>query len=167
MKVLIVYGSKYGATAAIAQRIAGVLAEEGLQVAVLRADGVKDLRPYGAAIVGSAVYAGQWRKEVVSFVRAHAEELSHIPVWCFSSGPLGSGDPVELLHGWRIPKALESTLQRVRPRGIAVFHGALDVTKLNWFERAIVRLLKSPRGDFRDWEAIAAWARDIALALKG
>ncbi len=167
MNVLVAYGSKYGGTAEIAQQIGKVLTGEGLPAEVRPAGEVANLLPYGAAVVGSAVYAGQWRKEVTAFVRAHAEELARIPVWCFSSGPLGAGDPVALLHGWRLPKPLEATLQQVAPRDIAVFHGVLDMGKLSWPERAIVRLLKSPVGDFRDWEAITSWARSIAAALKG
>jgi len=30
----------------------------------------------------------------------------------------------------------------------------------------IVKALKAPAGDFRDWEVITSWAADIAKALK-
>jgi menaquinone-dependent protoporphyrinogen oxidase len=38
--------------------------------------------------------------------------------------------------------------------------------KLNLAEKLIVKALKAPAGDFRDWEAITAWAAAIAAALK-
>jgi menaquinone-dependent protoporphyrinogen oxidase len=33
-------------------------------------------------------------------------------------------------------------------------------------ERSVVRAVHGEYGDFRDWDAIRAWASDIAAALK-
>jgi menaquinone-dependent protoporphyrinogen oxidase len=42
---------------------------------------VDDLEaPPEAVVIGSAVYAGSWRKEAVEFVDAHADELVRLPV---------------------------------------------------------------------------------------
>ncbi|MBC7187456.1 MAG: flavodoxin domain-containing protein [Calditrichaeota bacterium] len=166
MRVLVAYGSKYGATKEIAERVGQVLREAGVQADVRAAGEAGDLSSYGAAVIGSAVYAGQWRKEAGALLQKHERELSALPVWIFSSGPLGRGDAVTLLRGWRIPKALEAAVQRLAPRDIAVFRGALDASKLNRFERLILRLMKAQVGDFRDWDAIEAWARGIAATLK-
>ena len=38
--------------------------------------------------------------------------------------------------------------------------------KLNLAEKLIVKGIKAPTGDFRDWNAITAWAAAIADALK-
>jgi menaquinone-dependent protoporphyrinogen oxidase len=38
--------------------------------------------------------------------------------------------------------------------------------KLNYFEKWILKNVKSPVGDFRDWEAITAWASKIVSTLK-
>jgi menaquinone-dependent protoporphyrinogen oxidase len=38
--------------------------------------------------------------------------------------------------------------------------------KLNLPEKLIVKGIKTPVGDFRDWNAITAWAAAIAEALK-
>ena len=165
--MLVSYGSKYGATEQIAHRIGQVLGEAGLHVDVRSAAEVEDLGPYRAVVIGSAVYAGQWRKEAAAFVRRHQEELRALPVWVFSSGPLGKGDPVALLRGWRMPRSLTPVMQRIAPRDVAVFHGALDVAKLNWFERTLLRMMKATSGDFRDWNQIESWARQIAAALEG
>jgi len=45
-----------------------------------------------------------------------------------------------------------------------LFHGALDPAKLNWAERLILRAIKAPVGDYRDWPAIEAWAGEVAKA---
>lgn len=164
-KVLVAYGTKYGATAEIAGRIGEVLRSAGLAVDVLSADRVRDISSYDAVVLGSAVYAGSWRKEAARLLTSQAGALAERPVWLFSSGPTGPGDPVQLLNGWRIPDALRPAAERIKPRDIAVFHGAIDMQKLSLPERLLIKGIKAPAGDFRDWTAITAWAEGIARAL--
>jgi menaquinone-dependent protoporphyrinogen oxidase len=165
-QVLVAYASKYDATAEIAEKIGDVLRQAGLHADVLLVEHVRDLTPYRAAVLGSAVYAGQWCKEAATFLEAHEQELAGRPVWLFSSGPTGEGDPVQLLKGWRFPEALRPIADRIKPRDIALFHGNLDMKKLNLAEKLIIKAVKAPTGDFRDWGAITAWATAIAAALK-
>ena len=165
-KVLITYASKYGATAEIAERVGQVLQQVGLAVDVRPADQVSDLAPYGAVVLGSAVYAGQWRKEAAEFLAENEQALAQRPVWLFSSGPTGTGDPVELMKGWRFPEALQPVADRIRPRDIAFFGGELDLKKLNLPEKLIVKGFKAPIGDFRDWDTIQNWATAIAETLR-
>jgi menaquinone-dependent protoporphyrinogen oxidase len=164
-QVLVAYATKYGATAEIAERIGEVLQQEGLQADVLPADRVIDLPAYQAVVLGSAVYIGRWRKEAARFLKANEQTLAGQSVWLFSSGPTGEGDPVELTQGWRFPRALQPIADRIQPRDIAVFHGAADVNKLNFIEKWMLNNVKAPVGDFRDWEAIDAWATAIAAEL--
>jgi menaquinone-dependent protoporphyrinogen oxidase len=100
------------------------------------------------------------------FLETNEKELSERPVWLFSSGPTGEGDLEELLKGWHFPEALQPIADRIQPRGITVFHGALDPKKLNFIERWMIRNVKAPIGDFRDWDAITSWATMIADTLK-
>ncbi len=51
------------------------------------------------------------------------------------------------------------------PREHRVFFGALDPDELGFAERMIVKAVKAPTGDFRDWDEIGAWADEIADAL--
>jgi menaquinone-dependent protoporphyrinogen oxidase len=62
MQILVSAASKHGATAQIAQEIGEVLAARDWDVTVCSADTVESIRPYGAAILESAVYIGQWMK---------------------------------------------------------------------------------------------------------
>ncbi|MCS6843060.1 MAG: flavodoxin domain-containing protein [Caldilineales bacterium] len=163
--VLVAYATKHGATAEIAERIAQTLRSAGLTAVVAEADPAVDLAPYDAVVVGSAVYAAQWRQEAIAFLEAQAEALSQRPVWLFSSGPTGEGDPVALLKGWRFPDAQRPLLERIRPRDVALFHGELDPAKLNLVEKLVIKVVRAPTGDFRDWSAIEAWAEDIAEAV--
>jgi menaquinone-dependent protoporphyrinogen oxidase len=165
-RVLVAYGTKYGATAEIAEKIGEVLREGGLPTDVLPADRVGDLGAYKAVVLGSAVYIGQWRKEAAKFLTANEQALAGKAVWLFSSGPSGEGDPEELLQGWRFPGKLQPVADRIQPRDIAVFQGAVDADKLNFIERWMLKNVKSPIGDFRDWDAITSWAAGIAEELK-
>lgn len=165
-KILVAYATKHGATTEIAEKIGQVLREAGLQADVLPVNRVSDLTPYKALVLGSAVYIGRWRKEAANFLKANEKELTERPVWLFSSGPTGGGDPVELMKGWRIPEALQPIADRIQPRDIAVFGGALDPKKLNFIERWMIKNVKAPVGDFRDWNAITSWATVIADTLK-
>lgn len=165
-QVLVVYATKYGATAEIAEKIGEVLRQSGLPTDVLPVDGVSDLTPYHAVVLGSAVYIGSWRKEAVKFLKKNEKLLAEMQVWLFSSGPTGEGDPVELLKGWHFPESQQAIADRVQPRDITVFHGEVDTERLNFIEKSVIKNVKAPVGDFRDWEAIASWAKNIAVVLK-
>jgi menaquinone-dependent protoporphyrinogen oxidase len=101
----VAYATKYGATVEIAEKLGEVLRQARLSTDVQPADQVKDLTPYKAVVLGSAVYIGKWRKEAVKFLQTNEKMLAERLVWLFSSGPTGEGNPVELLKGWRLPKA--------------------------------------------------------------
>lgn len=165
-RVLVTYATKYGATAEIAEKIGQIILQASLQTDVLPIDSVGDLSPYKAIVLGSAVYVGQWRKEAVAFLEANERTMAKLPVWFFSSGPTGEGDPVQLMQGWRFPEAQQPIADRVQPRDIAFFHGVLVMEKLSLAEKLLIKGIKAPVGDFRDWDAITSWAASIAAALK-
>jgi len=167
MKVLVTYATKYGATEGIAAKIGEMLDQAGLQADVLPVKQVGDLGPYQAVVLGSAVYIGSWRREASKFLKSNENALAERAVWLFSSGPTGKGDVHELLQGWRFPGRLQPIADRIQPRDITAFHGAADPDKMNGFERWILKNVNAPEGDFRDWDAIAAWATKIADELKG
>jgi menaquinone-dependent protoporphyrinogen oxidase len=165
-KILVAYASKYGATKEIAEKIGEVLRQAGLQADVLPVERVRDISPYQAVVLGSAVYVGKWMKGAIHFLNDNEGELARRPVWLFSSGPTGEGDPVALLDGWRLPPEQKPVIDRIQPRDIAVFHGNIDEARVNFIEKTAVKTIKKPFGDFRKWDAIAFWAASIAEALK-
>ena len=165
-KVLVTYASKYGATAEIAEKIGQTLQQEGLPVDVLPVKKIGNLSDYKAIVIGSAIYIGMWRKEAANFLKKNEKLLTERPVWIFSTGPTGKGDAVELLKGWRVPKGLQPVIDRIKPRDIAIFHGNVDAKKMNFIEKWMINIVKSPVGDFRDWNTITRWSADIAGTLK-
>ena len=164
--ILVAYATKYGATQEIAEKIGEILLQAGFLSDVVPVDRVRDLTPYKAVILGSAVYIGKWRKEAVQFLKKNEKGLSQRPVWLFSSGPTGEGDPVEIMKGWHFPAELQPLVDQIKPRDIAVFHGSLNAESMSSLDKWVVKNVKAPVGDFRDWDAITAWAASIASAIE-
>lgn len=164
--ILITYASKHGSTAEIAEKIYKILKEENLICDFQAVETVKDISPYHTIILGSAVYIGQWRKSTVKFLKKNEALLANKNIWLFSTGPTGEGDPIELLKGWKYPDALKDTIDKINPEEITVFHGVLDETKLNTFEKMTIKMVKAPMGDFRDWDEVNKWAKKIVSQLK-
>ncbi len=159
--IWVVYASKHGATEGIARHIAERLRASGREVELRPADGADDLGSPEAVVLGSAVYAGSWMKEAVAFAERHGGTLTGVPVWLFSSGPLGE----EVDDEEPQPRQLADLEAALSPRGHRVFFGALDRSKLGFAERMIVKAVKAPDGDYRDWDAIATWADEIDAEL--
>ena len=171
MRVLVAYSSKYGATRGIADRIGERLTELGHEVDIERCDDVEYPEGFDAFVIGSAAYLGKWRKEARRFVRRNADLLAGRPTWLFSSGPLGTervdGDGNDVLVAAE-PKDFEEFAERIRPRGTMVFFGALDMGRLRGPDRLLDWMPATdalPEGDFRDWDAIDSWAREVHAEL--
>jgi menaquinone-dependent protoporphyrinogen oxidase len=166
IKILVAYATKHQATAEIATVIAKVLKQATrFDVDIQAIDNIEFIAGYDAVVLGSAVYKGNWRPAAASFLTLHAQELAQIPVWLFSSGPTGEGDPKDIMEGWEFPPALRIIAAQISPRDMAIFHGKLDVTKLNMLEQTAVKIVHAPLGDFRDWMKIEQWATNIAQVL--
>jgi menaquinone-dependent protoporphyrinogen oxidase len=161
--VLVVYASKYGATAEIAEAIAERLRESGLRADCREADGVKSLDPYDAVVLGSAVYMARWRGGARKFLRRYERELASRPLWVFSSGPVG--DPGNDDPAWTEPKRTIARAEAAGARDHVVFGGRVPADPHGPFAKAMARDTPAEQRDRRDWEAIRAWADGIASAL--
>jgi menaquinone-dependent protoporphyrinogen oxidase len=160
LNILVASASKHGATHEIAQAITDELSKRGLEARWIDAKGARELTNFDAAVIGSAVYMGKWLPEAQQLVKQHSERLRAAQVWLFSSGPLG--DPPVPKGGSIEPVTL---IEATGARDHAVFSGKLDKDHLSLIERTAVRVVKAPYGDFRDWDAIRAWARTIGEGL--
>jgi menaquinone-dependent protoporphyrinogen oxidase len=165
-KVLVAYGSKYGSTKQIAEKVAEVLKQEGLETDVVSGDKVKDISGYKDIIVGAAVYIGMARKEVKGFLQKNEAALKEKRVWFFYSGPSGKGDTVERVKRAVIPQSLKQIFEVIKPKDTVVFHGNLDPQRMKGLEKWIVQRVGGDTGDFRDWDMIIAWAKKVAAEIK-
>ena len=175
MRVLVAYASRHGSTAGIAERIAAGLAAAGLDAEARSVSQYFDAAPYDAFVIGGATYMAHVLKDVTAFIKTHEVLLSERPVWLFSSGPLGT-DRVDaqghdVLESTR-PREFAKLSELVHARGERVFFGAWDpeAPPVGVAEK-LMKLVPAakdalPAGDFRDWDAVDAWAAEIAAALK-
>jgi menaquinone-dependent protoporphyrinogen oxidase len=164
-RILVTYASKHGATAEIAERIGKTLGKAGLPVDVMSVERVGDPAAYRAVVLGSGVYIGRWRRQAASFLRRNVEVLAGRPIWLFSSGPTNPGEPAAFMKGGRLPGSLLPVADRIKPRDIVIFHGAVDPKTLGFIEKWMIKNVKAPIGDFREWDAIDGWAKSISDAL--
>src|SRR5215213_11157843 len=167
MKVLVSAASKHGATLEIAEEISRGLLEAlherggGVVVDVLPAERVSSVEEYDAVVLGSAVYAGHWLEPARELAERHAGAMAARPVWLFSSGPVG--DPPKPAEEESVD--VTGILEATGARDHRVFSGQLDKGTLGFAEKAIVLALRVAEGDFRDWEVIRVWAREIAAEV--
>lgn len=158
MRVLVTYASKHGSTKEIAQRIAFGLNERGVPADLQLINQVDVLDGYDGVVIGSAIYIGRWMKEATEFVERVIPALAGRRVFLFSSGPLGD------LPGVDPPQIAElmTSLKVVEHR---LFAGTLRKDHLSLLERAVVKGVKAPYGDFRDWGEIDSWVASIVQHL--
>lgn len=161
MTILVAFASKHGATREIAERIAEKLQGAGYTAECLPVNTEPDAAAYEAVVLGSALYYGAWMKEATEYLLRHRAALAALPVWLFSSGPLG----VEAATPDEQPRELSGFRDAIHPRGHQLFYGALDHGGLTFPERMVIKAVRAPEGDYRDWPAIEAWAEHIASDL--
>jgi menaquinone-dependent protoporphyrinogen oxidase len=157
-KVLVTYASKHGSTAEVAKRIAQALSAAGAQADALPVGQVGEVGDYDVVVIGSSVYFGKWMQEAVTFADRNRAKLAGTPVWLFSVGPLGDQPRTEPAEVVKLAALLHSVDHHL-------FAGELDRSRLSFVERTIVKGVKAPFGDFRDWAEIDSWAAGIASRL--
>ena len=161
MHVLVTAASRHGSTTEVAATVGEVLRTAGHEVRVLHPSEVDSLAGYGAAVIGSGVYMGRWLEPARDLVARERVALARIPVWLFSSGPLGEPPKPD-----EVPSDAAALAGRIEARGHKVFPGLVEKRRLGFGERAMMAAVRAPEGDFRQWDDIEAWAQEIAAALE-
>jgi menaquinone-dependent protoporphyrinogen oxidase len=161
MRVLVTAASRHSATSEMAKVIADTLEARGIEVVLRRPELVGHLTGYDAVVLGSAIYFGRWLEPVTQLVERTGTQMRAIPVWLFSSGPIG-----DLSEGTELSADTESMLHATGAREHRLFGGRLDRDRLSLAERAITRLLRVAESDHRSWADITTWAEGIAASLE-
>ena len=145
MKTLIVYGTRYGATAGTSEEIARVLRNEGFDVRVVNAkeEKVDDISEYELIIVGSGMKIDRWTKEPEKFLKKFKKELTKKKVAVFVSSGVQAiyeyeGNTEAMERAWK--KYLEEKAEKYSLNSIAmaIFGGVFPYDKMGWMERKIV-----------------------------
>jgi menaquinone-dependent protoporphyrinogen oxidase len=157
-KTLIAYATKHESTHEVAEDVASVLRDAGLDAEVRPAAAVKDLGPYDAVVLGAALYMGRAHKDARHFLHTHRAALAERPVFVYGMGPLEMVDDQIASARKQLDHALAKAPE-VEPRSVTIFGGVIHQDELHF------PFNHMPEGDARDPEAIRAWAEEIAAAL--
>jgi menaquinone-dependent protoporphyrinogen oxidase len=183
-KVLIVYGTRYGATESTSEEIAKVLQEQGLEVKVVNAkrDKVKDISPYDLIVIGSGMQMGKWTGEPENFINQFQKELANKKVAIFVSSAAQALMEYEKKTE-EIEKNRKQYLEEkaakynLHPISMVILGGVWDYAKMNFLfrktlagfkpriEAAGYKEIKPGLYDTRDWNFIRSWAKELAAKI--
>jgi menaquinone-dependent protoporphyrinogen oxidase len=164
-KVLIIYGSWLGSTKEIAEAIATSMRAEGASVDVMTGNQVKNVDAYDGVIIDSTVRMGMLNGKMQRPVRKYAKQLKQMPVagfvGCAVLGDAEQDDPVAMAKGFltKFTDKLGLSLIDNQP-----FMGAILAENARGIMKMSVNAMQQDpnyKGDERDWDAIAAWAKDV------
>ncbi len=159
-RVLVVYGSKMGGTAGIAERIGGTLAAQGIEAQVVAAADAPPPQGFDCVVVGGALYATRWQRTVRRYVTRHAAALRAQPTWFFSSGPLDDSADGGFIGPTQQVARLMRRAGCTRHR---TFGGRLPEDATGFPAAAMAR---DNAGDWRNWDDIESWAGEIVASLE-
>lgn len=161
-RVLIAYASKAGSTAEIATKIGELISKRGISVDLMPVSTVSDLSPYQAVVIGTPIRAGSVLPEAKAFIEKNQADLAQMPFNLFIACLTLAEDTQE--NRKTASAYLDPLRALVKPASEGMFAGVMDLKKLSLIERLIMKMMKSPEGDFRDWSKISAWAEEVPLS---
>jgi len=165
-KVLVAYATWAGSAVSVTEAIGEALREGGAAVDVLPAKEVNDVGSYKAAVVGGAIRAGQFHGDAVKFLETHQAALSQVPVAYFVVCMTMHEDTEE--HRQEVRAYLDPVREKVpqiEPVDVGLFAGVMDMSKLPLPLKLVIKAMKAQPGDYRDWDAIRAWATALRPKL--
>lgn len=171
-KVLVTYASQYGSTGGVADAIAQALCAGGMAADVKLVTNVDDLSGYRAVVVGSPVQDDAWMDDAIGFVEANRDALREVPVAYFLTCMTLGLDPQpggrERMA--RVLQQVREQVPEVAPVDEGLFAGTIPVGYLSPVLGGVYKVLGYQEGefqgiDFRDWEAIWAWAEGLGSKL--
>ncbi|MBU1242836.1 flavodoxin domain-containing protein [Myxococcota bacterium] len=164
MKILIIAGTGSGCALETATVMAEELTRLGHEVLVKNAKDSPSPEGYGAVFAGSGVRAGKWHKSLRSWMKQHAPALRGQPLAVFTIC-LMMRNPEK--HTKEILAISDGVLRQLdlTPVSTGLFPGWFFAERFGVMERLILKLMKTPRGDFRDLDAIRTWTRETAGKL--
>ena len=171
--ILIVYGTSYGQTAKIAQRMADLLIERGCVVSLRNGDALPrdfSLGTVDGVIVGASVIRGRHQRGVRRFVRINRDALGSRPSAFFSvSGSAARRDEQGCVEAERCVRDFLRETQW-HPAITQTIAGAIAYTRYGPFLRWMLKQIAKKNGgptdtsrdhEFTDWAQVDRFADEF------
>lgn len=175
MNSLLLFASREGQTAKIADVIAKQLQQSAISCTTLNLKTVAeiDLGQYQQVILGSSIRYGHFHKEFLDFIQQHYQQLNQMMSVFYAVN----------LTARKAEKATPATNGYVRkflatspwqPSLTAVFAGALRYPRYRWFDKRMIQLIMKMTGgvtdirqdiEYTDWQAVNGFAQQCAANL--
>lgn len=191
MTSLIVYSGKFGTTQAAARALAEKMTQNKMQVRCEPVSSEPSLAGVELLIIGTPIYYGKWPKELMQFVQSHAGEMKKIKVLMFVTclrltqamdrdfrfldiyvdeglqetpkpfSKMGMMEKGHCLSTYLDP--VNSLLQEAEIVCLGFFKGNLDLSRLDWKSRLVMRLMcclmnTVNAGDYLCRDTLCQWA---------
>jgi len=167
MHILIVYGSKEGQTAKIAERIAQIIRKRGLQASTYSGKEIQtgfSTDAFDAAIVGGSIHMGSYSSYLREFVIKHRDWLNEVPSAFFTVCMAIQSQNAESRQEAKNYGEHFTKFTRWRPTLMETFAGAVKYTPYNFITRFIMKMITKREGgstdtsqdhEYTDWNAVA------------
>lgn len=137
MKTLIVYCSSHGTTEKAVRVLCENIEREVLAVDLKRDKILFDLEDYDGVIIGGSIHAGEIQRKIKQFIKQHHDELLEKEVGLFLCC-IRDGDIAVEQFNRAFPQDL-----RKNSVAMGLFGGEFLVSKMNFFERQVVKKVDS------------------------
>lgn len=157
--VLVAYGTRAGSTMEIAAAIALALENRNFKIHLCPVQEAAGPKEYSYIVIGSAIRMGSPLPEVVQYIEKHQTEFAGRPLACFAVHLTNEQD--DAISRQKRSAYLDPIRKLLNLNHEGYFTGVYNPAKLPFLEVLMGKLMKSPVGDFRDWNAIRAWGESI------
>ena len=107
---------------------------------------------------------GQWHEPARSWVTANADALKGLPVAFFTCNLTLASEPEKVDEVRAFTDSLIEA-SGVTPVDVGLFAGWFEPKKFSLVERVVLKAMKAPQGDFRDFSAVGDWTQGVAPKL--
>ena len=167
-RLLVTYASRFGTTGEVAGAIADTACAQGMSADTLPVGDVTNIGDYDAVVIGAPIHYDNWMSEARDFVTDNEAALSQVPVaYYFTCGTLFEPTAKNQAKAQTYADKLQNLSQRIAPVEIGQFGGVLDYSLMNLRTRLALRIpftvMGAKEGDYRDWDAVRSWSRNLPL----
>lgn len=184
--ILVLYATREGHTARIAEHVAATLRSREIDVDVFNVAQLPEgfsLGRYSAAVLAASVHGGGHEREMVAFAKKQREPLDHIPT-AFLSVSLSETTVEDLTRPEELRAQTQVEVQRIldrflaetgwRPTRMSPVAGALLYQEYGLLKRFVMRMITKKSGGptdtsrdyvFTDWVALDRFVDSFATAV--